>query len=179
MDHDVVGGTAVVVGALDLATACLPNLDGAILGAGHHPLALAVEGDASDVASVAFEGKQRVRVRRLDIVEFDRVVACGGEEALVGRDAETVDLGVWVLDRTGTNARKGLPEPAFGGVSAKDTQLFSGRDQVSDRFVPDCVVVTRLDKVSDRFQSLCRHRRRGRWPSRLKNTHLCKESQTW
>lgn len=92
MDHDVVGGTAVVVGALDLATACLPNLDGAILGAGHHPLAFAVEGDAGDIASVALEGKQRIRVRRLDIVEFDRVVACGGEEALVGRDAEAIDL---------------------------------------------------------------------------------------
>lgn len=27
------------------------------------------------------------------------MVARGGEEALVGRDAEPVDLGVWMLDR--------------------------------------------------------------------------------
>lgn len=108
---DVVGGTAVVVAALDGAAAGLPDLDGAVLGARDHPLALAVEGDARDVARVALEGEQRVRVGGLDVEELDRVVARGGEEALVGRDAQAVDLRVRVLDRAGADAREGLPEP--------------------------------------------------------------------
>lgn len=109
---DVVGGAAVVVAALDGAAAGLPDLDGAVLGARDHPLALAVEGDAGDVARVALEGEQRVRVGRFDVEELDRVVARGGEEALVGRDAQAVDLRVRVLDRAGADAREGLPEPA-------------------------------------------------------------------
>ena len=108
---DVVGGGAVVVAALDGAAARLPDLDGAVLGARDHPLALAVEGDARDVARVALEGEQRVRVGGLDVEELDGVVARRGEEALVGRDTEPVDLGVWVLDRARADAREGLPEP--------------------------------------------------------------------
>jgi hypothetical protein len=57
-----------------------------------------VEGDAGDVARVAFECEQRVGVGGLDVEELDGMVACGGEVALVGGDAEAVDLGVWMLD---------------------------------------------------------------------------------
>ena len=67
MDDDVVGGAAVVVAALDGAATGLPDLDGAVLARGDHPLALAVESDAGDVAGVTLEGHQRVRVRRLHI----------------------------------------------------------------------------------------------------------------
>ena len=67
VDDDVVDGTAVVVAALDAAGAGLPDLDGAVLARGDHPLALAVESDAGDVAGVTLEGHQRVRVRRLHI----------------------------------------------------------------------------------------------------------------
>lgn len=114
VDDDVVGRAAVVVAALDLAAARLPDLDGAVLGGGDHPLAFAVEGDAGDVARVALKGQQRVRVGGLDVVELDGVVAGGREEALVGGDAEAVDLGVRVLDRAGADAGEGLPEPAGG-----------------------------------------------------------------
>lgn len=38
------------------------------------------------------------------------MVAGSGKEALVGRDAKPVDLGVWVLDGARTDARKGFPE---------------------------------------------------------------------
>lgn len=87
VDDDIVGGATMVVAALDGASARLPDLDGAVLGAGHHPLALAVEGDAGDVARVALKGQQRVGVGALDVEQLDGVVAGGREEALVGRDA--------------------------------------------------------------------------------------------
>ena len=57
-----------------------------------------MEGYAGDVAGVAFEGEACVRVRRLDVVKLDRVVARGGEEAFVGGDAEAVYLRVGVWD---------------------------------------------------------------------------------
>lgn len=57
-----------------------------------------MEGDAGDVRRVAFESKDGVRVRGLDLIELDGMVAGGGEEALVGRDAEAVDLGIGMGD---------------------------------------------------------------------------------
>lgn len=119
VDDDVVDGAAVVVAALDSAGARLPNLDGAVLGARHHPLALAVERDARNVARVALKGQQRVGVGRLDVKELDCVVARGREVALVGRDAEPVHLRVWVLDRARADAREGLPESVAGFMSAR------------------------------------------------------------
>lgn len=121
---DVVGGAAVVVAALDGAAAGLPDLDGAVLGARDHPLALAVEGDPGDVAGVALEGEQGVRVGGLDVEELDRVVAGGGEEALVGRYAQPVDLRVRVLDGAGADARESLPEP--GDVRPQSVSQQSG-----------------------------------------------------
>lgn len=86
MDDYIVDWRAMVVAALDGAAAGFPDLDGAVLRARHHPLALAVECDASDVAGVALEGEERVGVCRLDVEELDGVVAGGGKEALIGRD---------------------------------------------------------------------------------------------
>jgi hypothetical protein len=57
-----------------------------------------VEGNARDVARVALKCEERIGIRRLDVVQLDRMVAGGGEEALVGGDAQSVDLGVGVLD---------------------------------------------------------------------------------
>ena len=48
--------------ALFAAGACVPDLDSAILRAGNHPFAFAVEADTSDVALVTLEGKHRVWV---------------------------------------------------------------------------------------------------------------------
>ena len=98
VDDNVVDRAAVGVGALDSAGAGLPDLDSAILGACNHPLALAMECDARNVTGVALEDGYRVRVARLNIEELHGMVACGGEEALVGGDTEPVDLGVGVLD---------------------------------------------------------------------------------
>lgn len=111
--NDIIGRTAVAVAPLDGPRARLPDLDGAVLGARHHPLALAVEGDAGDVARVALKGQQRTWVGRLDVVKLDRLVAGCGEVSLVGGDAEAVDLRVGVLDRAGADAGEGFPEPGW------------------------------------------------------------------
>lgn len=92
MDDDIVGRAAMIVAALDCARTRFPDLHGAILGGGHHPLALAVERDAGDVAGVALECQQRVGVRALDVEELDGVVAGGRKKAFVGRDTEAVHL---------------------------------------------------------------------------------------
>lgn len=86
VDHNVVDRAAVVVTALDVAAPRLPDLDGAVLGRGDHPLALAVKGHARDVTGVALEGEEGVGVGRFDVVQFDRVMAGGSEIALVRRD---------------------------------------------------------------------------------------------
>lgn len=138
VNDDVVDGAAVVVAALDGAAARLPDLDGAVLGARDHPLTLAVEGDARDVACVALEGQQGVRVGRLDVKELDRVVARGREEALVGRDAQAVDLRVGVLDRAGADAGEGLPEPIVGKsqhACARGGAMGGGLEMCQDRLV--------------------------------------------
>ena len=87
VDDHVVDGHAVGVVALHAARARVPDLYRAIFGARHHPLALAVKRDAGDVGRVALEGEDRVRVRRLDLIQLDRVMARRSEEAFVGRNA--------------------------------------------------------------------------------------------
>lgn len=111
VDDDVVDGEAVVVVALHARAAGVPDLDRAVLGAGDHPLALAVERDAGHVARVPVKGQDRARVCRADVVELDVVVAGRGEVALIRRDAEPVDLGVRVLDRARADPRQRFPEP--------------------------------------------------------------------
>ena len=89
---NVVDGMTVIVASLDGSCSCLPDLDGAVLRARDHPLALAVKGNSCDIARVALKGQERVRVRGLDVVELGRVVARCGEKSLVGRDAEAIHL---------------------------------------------------------------------------------------
>ena len=67
--------------------------------------------DACDIIRVTLKGHHRVRVGGFDVEEFDIGVACRGEVAFVGGDAETVDLGVGVLEGARTDAGEGFPEP--------------------------------------------------------------------
>lgn len=129
MYHDIVDSAAVVVAALDGATACFPNLDGAILGACDHPLALAVECDARDVARVALEGQQGVGIGRFDVEELDGMVAGGREEALVGGDTQAVDLRVGMLDCAGADARESLPEPVLSVRDRGSSQRALGSEE--------------------------------------------------
>jgi len=75
-----------------------------------------VEGDARDVSRMALELQDGVRVGGLDIVELHGVVARGGEVALVGGNAEAVDLRFGVLDGARANAREGFPEARGRGA---------------------------------------------------------------
>jgi len=62
MDDNIINGSLVDIVALKTARARVPNLDGAILGAGDHPLALTVEGDTSYIVRVAIKSHDRVGV---------------------------------------------------------------------------------------------------------------------
>jgi hypothetical protein len=92
MNHHIIDRTTVRIAPLDRATSRLPDLNGPILRARDHPFALTMEGDARYVARMALEAEQRIGVRGFDVIEFDGVVAGGGEESLVRRDTEAIDL---------------------------------------------------------------------------------------
>jgi hypothetical protein len=150
VNDDIIGRTTVVIAALDGATPRLPNLDSAIFRARDHPFTLAVKGNASDVAGVTLESQKRVWVRGFDVVELDGMMAGRSEEALVGRDAETVDLGVWVLDCPRADSREGLPEPweqrvlAFTSkrkpiIIEEDCTLLYGHNRLSSKLARDAL----------------------------------------
>lgn len=69
-----------------------------------------MKGHACDISSVTVEGEKWIRICGADVVEFDIVVASSSEVALVGRDAEAIDLRVWVLNCPGAYAREGFPK---------------------------------------------------------------------
>lgn len=99
---------------LDVATSSVPDLDCTVFARGDQPFRLAVEGNASHVAGVTVEGEDGIWVGRFDVVELYGVVPGGGEVALVGGDAEAVDLRVWVWDRARADAGEGFPEAGRG-----------------------------------------------------------------
>ena len=78
MDYHIIHGRTMLVIPLNLAVSNVPDLDGAVLAAGDHPFALAVERDARDVVGVAFELLGCLWVCGLDVEEFDAVFAGGG-----------------------------------------------------------------------------------------------------
>lgn len=58
----IVDRATVGIASLNGSASSLPDLHGAILRAGDHPLSLAVKRDSSDVASMSFESEKRIRV---------------------------------------------------------------------------------------------------------------------
>jgi hypothetical protein len=99
VDDHIVDWHTVGIVALHVAAPRIPDLDSAVFGRGDKPLRLAVKGHARDVRRVAVEREDGVGVGRLDVVQLDRVVSSSGQIALVGRDAEAVDLGIRMRDR--------------------------------------------------------------------------------
>jgi hypothetical protein len=93
-----------------------------------------VERYAGDVGRVAVECEDSVGVGRLDIVELYCMMASGGEVALVGRDAEAVDLRVWVGDGARANAAEGFPKALFA-TSVGRQYGTAIRESIPDRMV--------------------------------------------
>jgi hypothetical protein len=114
MDNHVIHGRGMAVASLDGTTSCFPDLDGAILGARHHPLALAVEGNACNIVCMSFECQKGIRIGRLDIVELNAMVSSCCQKAFIRRYAESVYLRVWMLDCSRADAGESLPEPGKG-----------------------------------------------------------------
>ena len=84
MDDHIVDRAPVQVIALYAPRPGIPDLHRTVLGARHHPFALAVERYARDVACVSIESEHGARIGRANVVELDVVVARRGEVALVG-----------------------------------------------------------------------------------------------
>lgn len=110
VDDDIIDRRLVGIVPLQSASASIPHLDGSILGAGHHPFALAMERNTGDIVSVAIKGHHRVGIGRLDVVELHIGMAGRCEVALVRSNTEAVHLGIGMLDRAGTDSRQGFPE---------------------------------------------------------------------
>ena len=110
VDDHVVDREVVPVVALKAAAADVPDLDRAVLGAGHHPLALTVKSNPGHIIGVPLKGHQGLRVAGLGIVELHIVVTRDSQVSLVGGDAQPIDLGIRVLDGPGADSRKCLPE---------------------------------------------------------------------
>lgn len=110
MYNNIVHRTPMIITPLNASLPRLPDLDRPIFRTGNHPFALAMKSDAGDVVGVAFEGEDWIRICGFNIVELHVGVGGGSEETLIGRDAEAVDLAVWVLDCAGTDAGESFPE---------------------------------------------------------------------
>lgn len=111
MDNDIIDGGSVVVAPLNHTGAGVPDLDGAVLGARDHPFAIAVECYARDVARMALKDRSGSGVRGANVEQLYCVVASSREVALVGGDAQSVDLGIGMLNGSGAYSREGFPEP--------------------------------------------------------------------
>ena len=104
MDNHIVHRTSVLIVPLYTPRPRIPDLDCTIFRARHHPFPFTMERYACDVAGVPLECEHRIWVRGADVIELDVVIACCGEVALVGGDAEAVDLRVGVLDSARADA---------------------------------------------------------------------------
>ncbi len=128
VDNHIVNRGAVVIAPAYSPGTSIPDLDGAILGARHHPFAVTVECYASDVACMALKNRGGSGVRGTDVEQLDCVVARGGEESLVGGNAQAVDLRVGMLDGAGADSRESLPEPERRVSTIDDRQWIEHHD---------------------------------------------------
>ena len=110
MDDHIVDGEAMRVVTLDATKTSIPDLDSAILRACDHPFPFAMEGYTRDIAGMTFEGEDRARIGRADIVKLDSVTTSGREIVLVWGDTETIDLGVRMVNGARADSRESLPK---------------------------------------------------------------------
>ena len=104
MNDYVIDSNSMIVTPLNTTILGLPDFDPSIFGAGHHPFALAVESHACNVARVTGEYHQRLLIGGTDVEKLDILISRCRKVSFVWRDAETVDLGVGMLNRSRTDA---------------------------------------------------------------------------
>lgn len=92
MNNNIVHWYAMCIVSLHIATPSVPNFDRTVFTRSDKPLGFAMERDTRHITGVAIKGEDCVWICAFDIVEFDSMVACGGEIALVRRDTEPVYL---------------------------------------------------------------------------------------
>lgn len=110
MDDHIINRVVVIVVALDTGSPRVPNLHRPILRTRDHPLTFTVKCDTSNIPAMAIECQDRRRIRGTNVEELDVLVASCREPAFVGGDAQPVDLRVWVLNGTRTDAGESFPE---------------------------------------------------------------------
>lgn len=87
MGNHIPNRSAMGVVTLNTSSPSVPDLDSAILGAGDHPFALAMESYARDVSRMTIKREDRAWICRAYVIELDIVVSSCGKVTLVGRDA--------------------------------------------------------------------------------------------
>ena len=83
MYHDIVDGHVMDIVPLYSPASCIPYLHCAIFRRRDHPSTLTMECHARDISGMSLKGKERVRVRRSNIVELDVLVSCRRQPAFV------------------------------------------------------------------------------------------------
>ena len=69
-----------------------------------------MEDNTRDISRVTGKYHNGLWIGGADVEKLDIVVASGCEVSFIRRDAEAVDLRVWVLDGTGAYTRESFPE---------------------------------------------------------------------
>ena len=77
MNSDIVYGVVVVVHALNRACPGIPDFHRTVFRACHHPFAFAMEANTSDVAGVAFECHDSIRIAGLNVVQSHHMPTSG------------------------------------------------------------------------------------------------------
>ena len=60
---------------------------------------------ASDIIGMTFKGQKRVGIGGFDIVQLDTMMASSRQKPFVWGNAESIDLGIRMLDRSGADTR--------------------------------------------------------------------------
>ena len=98
MYNHIVNRVRMLIVPLDCPRPGVPHFHGHVLGAGHHPLAVAMECYSCYIVRVALKAYGRVGVGGLDIVQTHDMATSSGKELLVWGDAKAVDLRFGMLN---------------------------------------------------------------------------------
>ena len=109
--NNIIDRWVMIIISLNSCWSCIPDLYSPILAWCYHPLAFTMETYTSDVVCVTFKGQNGVRVRRLDVIQFNVKMSCSSKVAFIWGDTEAVDLRICMLNCSRANPRECFPEP--------------------------------------------------------------------